>query len=117
METTVTANSVRLIVNAPQANTVFGTPYGSLGRNKLRDYHSNIADAAIFKETTLSKNSERTRAQFFVSFANVFNHPNFSSIDPFLDDLGDNGEGDGFGIPSLQDGGHRSVRIGLKFIW
>jgi hypothetical protein len=53
---------------------------------------------------------------------NAFNHPNFSSVDPFIDDAGLAQEGTGFANPSLTSGGiqtatgtpGRSIRFGLR---
>jgi hypothetical protein len=56
---------------------------------------------------------------------NAFNHSNFSSIDPFLDDAGLTQEGTGFANPSLTSGGiqtavgipGRSIRFGITLRW
>jgi len=56
---------------------------------------------------------------------NVFNHPNFYSIDPFVDDAGFATEGNGFADPRLWSGanpvtlsqGQRRIRFGLKVIF
>jgi hypothetical protein len=112
--TTAQANQVRYIVNAPEADRHFGTPWGSAGRNTLRDYWTNSGDFALFKNI---KFSERTRLQWWVQFANVFNHPNFNSVDPFIDDAGATGEYTGFALPALTDGGNRRIRFGLKIFF
>lgn len=112
--TTVTNGDVRFIINAPQANTAFGTPFGSAGRNILRDAITNRANFALFKDTRFG---ERVRMRWWTEFANVFNHPNFSSVDPFLDDAGLTDEATGFGVPRLTDGGIRTIRFGLKFLF
>jgi outer membrane receptor protein involved in Fe transport len=114
--TTVTPESVRFIVNAPTANGVYGTPFGTAARNSLRDYHSNVANFAIYKRTKLS---ERFTLQFHMTMINPFNHPNFYSIDPFIDDAGLASEGTGFADPTLWNGttsslGQRQINFGLK---
>ncbi|HVM75414.1 MAG TPA: TonB-dependent receptor [Candidatus Saccharimonadales bacterium] len=114
--TPVTAGSVRFIANGAVSNQVFGTPFGNAGRNILRDYHLNTTNIAIFKTTNIS---ERFRVQFHVDFINAFNHPNFglanlNGIDPFIDDAGLAQEFTGFANPTVQDGGIRSIRFGLK---
>jgi hypothetical protein len=48
---------------------------------------------------------------------NVFNHPNFASIDPFIDDAGLASLETGFANPSLQNGGNRVIKFGLTFRW
>ena len=116
------ASAVRFIVNGPEANSVFNTPYGNAGRNTLRDYQTNIANFALYKTVVAT---ERVRVQFHVEMENVFNHPNFYSIDPFVDDAGFATEGTGFALPSLFSGanpftlsqGQRHVRFGLKILF
>jgi Carboxypeptidase regulatory-like domain len=114
---TVSNQAVRFIVNAPEANTLFGNPYGTAARNSLRDYQTNIANVTFFKENKLG---ERINLRFDISFINVFNHPNFFSVDPFIDDAGYTSYTTGFGIPSLFDGavppylGQRQIHFGLR---
>jgi|SRR5579863_461971 len=121
-ETQVAANAVRFVVNGPQADLVHNTPYGNAGRNTLRDYQTNIANFALYKTVTAT---ERVKVQFHMEMENVFNHPNFYSIDPFVDDAGFATEGTGFAIPSLFSGanpftlsqGQRHIRFGLKILF
>jgi hypothetical protein len=112
--TAVQSSQVRYIVNGAEADRHFGTPWGSAGRNTLRNYWTNRGDFAVFKNF---KFSERARLQWWVQFANVFNHPNFDSIDPFIDDAGAADEFTGFADPTLFDGGHRVIRFGLKVLF
>src|SRR5262249_12356909 len=121
-ETVVTNKDVRFIVNGLEANTVFGTPFGNAGRNTLRDARTNIGNFSLFKTVKVRENF---KVQFHTTMLNVFNHPNFSSVDPFLDDAGLTSEGTGFANPSLTTGGllgavgtpGRSIRFGLKLFW
>src|SRR6202044_3322676 len=46
---TVTNKQVRFIVNGGEAQAVFGTPYGTAGRNSLRDFHTNSANFSLIK--------------------------------------------------------------------
>src|SRR5439155_23757672 len=106
IEKTVDSGSVRFIVNAPFANSQFGTPFGNAARNSLRDYHTNTANFTLFKQVALT---ERVRLMFDISFINVFNHPSFGSlggvgIDPFVDDAGLASETVGFATPTLFSG-------------
>ncbi len=112
-------NGVRLIVNGATADSIYGTPWGSAGRNILRDYHTNIANFSIYKNIKIS---ERFNLRFDVTALNVFNHPNFSSVDPFLDDAGLASENTGFATPSLFSGttsteGQRQIKFGLKLFF
>jgi hypothetical protein len=60
-----------------------------------------------------------------MTMLNVFNHPNFSTVDPFIDDAGLADEATGFGVPSLTTGGlvsavgvpGRSIRFGITLRW
>ncbi len=114
----ITNKDVRFIANTVTANSVFGTPFGNAGRNTLRDARSNIATIAIFKTVKVKENF---KVVWHMSLVNAFNHPNFSSIDPFIDDAGFASEGNGFGRPELTSGGigaavgspGRSIRFGI----
>jgi hypothetical protein len=82
---TVTNNQVRYIMNGGTAETVFGTPFGNVPRNIAQDAISNIVNAAVGKRFKLS---ERASFELRASVVNLFNHPNYASIDPFLEDAG-----------------------------
>ncbi len=120
--TVVTNKQVRFIANTAQSDAVFGTPFGNVGRNTLRDYWTNIGNFALFKNFKIK---ERTTLTWHMSMQNVFNHPNFSTIDPFLDDAGLTSEFTGFADPRVQNGGltnlvgtpGRTIRFGLAFHW
>ena len=104
------------IVNGATAQSIYGTPWGNAGRNTLRDYQTNSANFAVYKRI---KVTERIRVRFDTVFENVFNHPNFGSIDAYLDDAGYLQEYTGFAIPTLQDGGNgngytRRIIFGLR---
>jgi len=115
----VTKDNVRFIVNGLLANQQFGTPFGNVARNFSRDARTNIANLTFFKTV---KAWERAKVTFHMSMLNAFNHPNFSSVDPFIDDAGLAQEGTGFANPSLTSGGiqtatgtpGRSIRFGLR---
>jgi hypothetical protein len=111
VSTQVSSSAVRFIVNGKEAETVYGTPFGNVPRNPLRDYQINRANFAVYKTI---KVTERVKARFDVSALNVFNHPNFGSVDAFLDDAGNLGQSNGFGIPTLTSGGARTIAFGLR---
>jgi hypothetical protein len=102
---------VRFIVNGPTSEGVYGTPFGNAGRNTLRDAMTNSANFSVYKYI---KVTESVRVRFDTTLRNVFNHPNFGSIDPFVDDAGVLDEEYGFANPSLQDGGRRYISLGLR---
>lgn len=107
----VTKNDVRFIVNSGQAQTLFGTPFGNTGRNVAQDALTNIANVGIFKRFKLT---ERSAFEFHTTMLNAFNHPNFVSVDPFLEDGGLSGLGNGFGDPSLTNSVQRRIIFGGK---
>jgi hypothetical protein len=120
--TVVTNKDVRFIANGFTSDQVFGTPFGNVARNTLYDAKTNIANITFFKTFKVKENF---KVQWHMSMLNAFNHPNFSSVDPFIDDAGLSQEGTGFANPSLTNGGipaavgipGRSIRFGIKLYW
>jgi hypothetical protein len=119
----VTNKDVRFIANTPTANTVFKSPFGNVGRNTLRDYWTNIGNFALFKTINVKEN---LKVVWHMSMLNVFNHPNYFSIDPFLDDAGLHSEGTGFADPTVFSGGlqngapgnpGRKIAFGITLRW
>jgi hypothetical protein len=80
---TVNPGQVRYILNGGAAQGVFGTPFGNVPRNLAQDAISNLANISVSKNTKIN---ERTSFELRASFINAFNHPNYQSIDPFLED-------------------------------
>lgn len=107
----VTANDVRFIINAREAQTVFGTPFGNVGRNTQQDAISNIGNFSVYKRVKLN---ERTTFEFHMTMTNVFNHYNFLDIDPFLEDAGQNANFTGFGDPAVTRATGRRIWFGGK---
>jgi hypothetical protein len=112
--TPVSNKQVRFITNGAEADTVFATPFGNVGRNTLRDYWTNSGNFALFKNFKIK---ERVTLAWHMQMLNVFNHPNFASIDPFIEDAGLTSQQTGFANPSLQNGGNRVIKFGLTFRW
>ena len=99
----VSQNDVRFIMNTGIAEQVFGTPFGNVARGSERDAITNIANASLYKRFKIS---EHTSFEFRATALNVFNHMNFQSVDPFVEDAiapdGTNrAPGTGFGDPSV----------------
>jgi hypothetical protein len=118
-EVPVTTNDVRFIANGGQADKIFGTPFGNVARNSVTDAITNVANLSVFKRF---KFTERTSFEFHASALNVLNHPNFSSIDPFLEDAGLATAFTGFGDPTVtntsfpgSNGGTRRITVGGVF--
>ena len=93
-------NQVRYIVNGGVSETVFGTPFGNSPRNIPQNDMTNVANLSVAK---MIKFGERTSFEFRASALNVLNHPNFQSIDPFLEDAGNFAALNGFGNPRVSD--------------
>jgi hypothetical protein len=119
--TPVTNNDVRFIVNSPIANQVFGTPFGNAPRNgkNVTDAITNVANASVFKRI---KFNERSSFELRFSALNVFNHPNYSSVDPIIEDAGLFGSFTGFGDVTTTgtsypgyNGGQRRFTVGGTF--
>ena len=108
----VTANDVRYIINGHVAQTVFGTPFGNVTRNSVRDAISNIMNASVYKNIKLG---ERSSFQLRLTALNALNHFNFTSIDPNLEDAGVARFGSDFGNPAVTTAAGRTIWIGGTF--
>jgi hypothetical protein len=108
----VSANDVRFIINTGIAQKLFGTPFGNVGRNSVRDAISNIGNLTVFKNIRFT---ERTSFEIRATALNVFNHYNFTSVDPALQDAGLTGNFLGFGNPGLTPANGRRFFIGGRF--
>ena len=109
---TATNSSVRYIMNGGTAQSVFGTPFGNVPRNTATDAIQNIGNASVYKTVKLG---ERVNFEFHATALNVFNHFNFASIDPNLEQAGlggTPGSGTGFGLPFVSGANGRSLFIG-----
>jgi hypothetical protein len=107
----VTSKQVRVIVNSQTAQQIFGTPFGNMPRNISQDAMQNVANASIFKNIKLG---EHANFEFRTTFLNAFNHPNFNSVDPFLEDAGLTGSFTGFGDPTQTQSLVRRIIFGGK---
>ncbi|HEY2394225.1 MAG TPA: TonB-dependent receptor [Candidatus Angelobacter sp.] len=107
----VTNQQVRYIVNSATSESIFGTPFGNMPRNPAQDAMQNIANASIFKDVKLG---EHATFEFRTTFLNAFNHPNFSSVDPIIEDAGITGAFTGFGNPTTSQSTTRRIIFGGK---
>jgi hypothetical protein len=114
----VTNKDVRYILNASTAQTVFGTPFGTAPRNLSSDAMQNVANVSVIKSIKLG---ERASFEFRATALNAFNHFNFQTIDPAIEDAGFGpnstpsfapGSGVGFGLPSQTAATGRTVFVG-----
>jgi hypothetical protein len=111
--TPVTKNQVRYIGNGAISDSVFGSSLGTVARNVGRDAWTNAGNFALYKNI---KFTERNWVQFHVTMLNVFNHPNYASVDPIIEDAGLTGQSLGFGTPNLTNSGGSPTAIALRQI-
>ena len=117
---TVTPNDVHFIVNLPNAARIFGTPFGSAGRNILRGPALNQLNASLFKNI---KVGERLTLQLRGEAYNVLNHPNPGYgvnqagylPDFFVEDAGI--PGSNFADSGDIEFARRVIQVGLKIIF
>jgi hypothetical protein len=110
----VAKDQVRFIANTKTAVAFLGSPFGNVGRNTLRDGHINVLNFSAFKITKLS---ESLSLQLHADFLNALNHPNYSSVDPFIDDAGRVAEAFGFANPHVFGFSHRTISFGAKLFF
>jgi hypothetical protein len=108
----VTKNDVHYIVNSGTSQKLFGTPFGNTARNSAIDAISNIGNFSVYKRIRLT---ERAAFEFHTTMLNVFNHFNFGSVDPFVEDAGLATQGTGFANPSVTGAAGRRIIFGGRF--
>lgn len=94
----VTKNDVRFIANTAFAQQIFGSPFGNVSRNSLRDAPTNTGNFSVFKKFKLG---EHESFEFHATFINAFNHANFATVNPFVENAGNPNFGNSFANPSL----------------
>ncbi len=113
---TTTTNNVRYIINMHTAQSVFGTPFGTVARNPEVDAPSNRLDASIFKNI---KMGEHGNFEMRLSALNALNHFNYGSIDPNMEDAGlstiPSLFGAGFANPAQTAANGRLVTVSGRF--
>lgn len=111
----INQNQARYIINSNTAQTVFGTPFGNSPRNPAgaQDAIQNIGNFTLYKDVKIN---ERVTLQFHGTMENMFNHTNYTSVDPFLLDAGLTGPGTftGFADPSQTPSVPRVILFGGK---
>jgi len=111
---TVTPQTVRYIMNGPMSEAANGTPWGNAGRNSARDAWTNSGDFSVIKSIRLR---ERMNAELRANFTDVFNTPNYSSVDPYLEDAGYNAAYTGFGLNQVTSSSSRQITFSAKVAW
>lgn len=110
----VTNNQVRYIMNGPYSEAAAGTPWGNVARNDGRDAWTNTGNFSLIKAIRLH---ERMQAQLKANFTNVFNHPNYSRVDPVLEDAGYHDAYTGFGDSTVTSSSSRSITFSARIGW
>jgi hypothetical protein len=94
--------------------------FGDAPRNFVRGFGASQMDLAVRREFSIH---ERLRLQFRAEAFNVFNHPNFGTINPYLGQnlfgqaTGTLANGIGVLSPLYQLGGPRSMQFALKLVF
>jgi hypothetical protein len=101
---------VRFIVNGPGAALKFGTPFGNVGRNTFRGDRNERVDLSIFKNFRIT---ERFKFQYRLQMFNAFNHPFFG----IPNSINVDNAGTTFFNFQENDGGRRTISMGLSFIF
>lgn len=112
----ITNNQVRFIMNTGIAQTVFGTPFGNMPRNPVRDARANVLNGTVYKNFKLG---EKANFEMHLTLNNALNHFNFSSVDPNLEHAGVGQFGTDFANPAvtstlLSQFGYRTIWVGGK---
>jgi hypothetical protein len=110
----VNVSDVHFITNGGTAQTVFGTPFGNVPRNTEQDQETNITNMGIYKNFRFS---ERASFVFRFTALNVFNQPNYLSVDPFVEDAGAFSPFTGFGNAKVTNSQPRQLFFGGKITW
>jgi outer membrane receptor protein involved in Fe transport len=117
----VTLNDVKYILNGPGAAQVFGTPFGTAGRNIERGPKFNQLNIGVFKNIRLK---ERLTAQLRLEMFNALNHPTpgvGNNVgggylpDIFVSDAGVSGSG--FGRNTDITFAHRVIQVALRIVF
>lgn len=96
-----------------EAFNMFGSPYGDVGRNTFLGESFATANLSLFKTTNITEN---TKIEFRAEAFNIFNHRNFGVPDPITEDASKEFGGT-YGNPGFNNGGSRTLRFGLRFIF
>ena len=116
----INPNAFSLLPGCTSFSCPPGTGVGDAPRNFVRGFGAWQMDLAVRRDFPIH---ERLKLQFRAEAFNIFNHPNFGSIDPNFGDL-TFGQATGtlastLGVlsPLYQMGGPRSVQFALKLVF
>jgi hypothetical protein len=96
-----------------EAFNYFKTPYG-IGRNTLSGPPSYTVNLSVFKTTKLT---EKVNLEIRAEAFNIMNHRNFGVPDAFTEDAHNGFTVSSFLNPGFNNGGSRTMRVGLRLIF
>ncbi|HEY0545561.1 MAG TPA: TonB-dependent receptor, partial [Pyrinomonadaceae bacterium] len=96
-----------------EAFNYFRTPYG-IGRNTLSGEPFALVNLSLFKTTNIT---EKTKLEFRVEGFNLLNHRNFGVPDALTEDASNTFVVSSFQNPGFNNGGSRTLRVGVRFIF
>ncbi|MFN2415495.1 MAG: carboxypeptidase regulatory-like domain-containing protein [Pyrinomonadaceae bacterium] len=97
-----------------EAVSLFRTPFGDVGRNTFFGENFALANLSLFKTTNIT---ESVKVEFRAEAFNILNHRNFGVPDPFTEDASFGSFVGSFQNPGYNNGGNRTMRFGLRFIF
>ncbi|HVF89967.1 MAG TPA: hypothetical protein VNH22_07860, partial [Blastocatellia bacterium] len=101
-------------LEALDAVQLFKTPYGDVGRNTFLGEPFYLANVSLFKNLKLTENKS---LEFRVEAFNVLNHRNFGVPDPLVEDAFNGFAVSTFQNPGQNNGGSRTMRLGVRFLF
>lgn len=97
-----------------EAFNFFRTPYGDVGRNTVNGLPFYLVNLSVFKTTNITEN---TKLEFRLEGFNLMNHRNFGVPDTITEDASNGFAVSSFQNPGFNNGGNRSVRVGVRLIF
>jgi hypothetical protein len=97
-----------------EAYNFFKSPFGDVGRNTFNGLPFYLVNMSVFKTTNLTEN---TKLEFRLEGFNLFNRRNFGVPDTFTEDASNGTAVSSFQNPGFNNGGNRSLRFGIRFIF
>ncbi|HYP30218.1 MAG TPA: hypothetical protein VE262_26165, partial [Blastocatellia bacterium] len=92
----------------------FGSPYGDVGRNTFIGEPFYLANMSLFKNLKLT---ESKSLEFRVEAFNILNRRNFGVPDPFTEDAFNGFAVSSYNNPGFNNGGSRTMRLGIRFLF
>lgn len=105
--------------NAPsltdlEAFQFFQTPFGDVGRNTFSGEPFYLVNMSVFKTTNITEN---TKIEFRAEAFNLLNRRNFGVPDTITEDAFNGFSVSSFQNPGFNNGGNRSLRLGVRLIF